>query len=61
VRDRRPSRGDAGRCRVAGRRFAAEHLRLFLAGELLAFSEALHHRSVPKQVFFFLTNLTDDA
>jgi hypothetical protein len=48
-----------GALQAAG--FAAEHLRLFLAGELLAFSEALHHRSVPKQVFFFLTNLTDDA
>ncbi len=41
--------------------FTAEHVRLFLASELLGFSDALHHQGLPKRVFFFLTNLSDDA
>jgi hypothetical protein len=41
--------------------FATAHIYLFRAAELLAFCDTLHHQPVLKKVFFFLTNLSDDA
>ncbi len=41
--------------------FTAEDVRLFLGEEGLAFEGAPHWQGIPKRVFFFLINLTDDA